>query len=1317
MIQVQPETLLIAENFIGPITSNEGWVIYYCYSSYLNRCGSCFGGYGSFYIYTQILKTFELPPHYQIIISFTFLRIDYWNNICNFIVYVDNVQVSNKQYSNADSSTNICGSSSWSDSENQIEIQADHYSSTSTILMAVGEIYNCDYWAISNFKLFIKKCPNGCISCNAFECFNQVLVIELFSKRWFDIINNWEGWYSDGDVLVKSVFQCGDFNGLISQSFQNRLKKSFNLIGHKAISLNLKVVILNSVSPKVQISIDQRLVSSFQLSRQVFTYWEFCNFIIVNQINIAHFYHNNEIITIQITVDFSNRYSASYSQQFGIRDFQLYIIPYLITCQDQNIQPFDGCFALQYDCVEGCSNCINGICVECSNGWVYVQEMEHCEPICGDSKIIYLEECDDGNTIPFDGCHLCKFSCPQNCLFCQFGRCLEYYQTETLIEINNIFDFYGLNQYKNAFQEINFKNYFINFLDFGYQRFFLLIIIQLNPINYDNLLNSLNYSKLTIFYKKYDQNEYDVLEQKQFHKHLRIQNCQEQLLNKCKNCELFFKLSFNEQKCIPLCGDGITILNEICDDKNNIQFDGCYKCEKSCQLECLSCIESKCYTCQNGWALLDDRCYQKCGDGQLAITSSEQCDDGNFEPNDGCYNCQFECDQFCFSCASNDICFRCLDYFEVLNGKCKPICGDLYVVPGLEECEDDNQKPYDGCYNCQFSCDENCEKDKCQERGRCIQCQSGFYIINEGLNCEVFKNQQNGNYEEEDQQNIIITKCGDQIRQSEEQCDDGNLNNFDGCSEKCLIEDGWKCDEKISNICYQYPVIQLSYLNVTQDKQYVQLSFSQQVRWNGTKNNFSDAFNLTIQGLQDNEFNVIINTVVAIEKDHPNYPIYEFEIKLLHSVDIQPLLEIFINDLIVDDYDYPLNNFKQQVQLKILNTLSDSLLSVANSFQAMGNYIMIGLGCSSGLMFLMGDLSSSFEIFDALQFQSYLRFLNVEFPENLQMYFQSSDVITIQPVLMNFKIIDVFENLIGQNYLASVGKLSLYQLNADLLSNIYGQITQFAFFIFLYFVILFYQKFFYSKCFKSKYIYYTRLSNSKIILYLVIKFYYLNKKFLKLSALYTLNGFKQLFYANSWDLIFKVIMYLVSNNQIGLRYQVSNCVSIGYLILLFYIFCSHFKRQNQKIVLLNLRMEQHEGVILMKKFTFLIVLIGMQQEQIYQCTALTFILFSYIFFIIIVKFTSSNLDLFVVIWMEAPVMLFTLISLIYCTEFKQLLNQNQKILVAFIQIGLLVLALFGPIIKAGVLFYEKIKNYIKEKQKLKPPIVLNVNNIFTIVQK
>ena len=38
-----------------------------------------------------------------------------------------------------------------------------------------------------------------------------------------------------------------------------------------------------------------------------------------------------------------------------------------------------------------------------------------------------------------------------------------------------------------------------------------------------------------------------------------------------------------------------------------------------------------------------------------------------------------------------------------------------------------------------------------------------------------------------------VSRCGDRILSQLEQCDDGNTGSGDGCSERCLLEVGWKC--------------------------------------------------------------------------------------------------------------------------------------------------------------------------------------------------------------------------------------------------------------------------------------------------------------------------------------------------------------------------------------------------------------------------------------------------------------------------------------------------------------------------------------------
>lgn len=82
--------------------------------------------------------------------------------------------------------------------------------------------------------------------------------------------------------------------------------------------------------------------------------------------------------------------------------------------------------------------------------------------------------------------------------------------------------------------------------------------------------------------------------------------------------------------------------------------------------------------CKVGWELnSDSRCGTICGDS-LVIPYFEDCDDGNFLPYDGCYDCNFQCVEFCTKCEMG-ICYECNTpgwKYEQSSKICVPICGD-----------------------------------------------------------------------------------------------------------------------------------------------------------------------------------------------------------------------------------------------------------------------------------------------------------------------------------------------------------------------------------------------------------------------------------------------------------------------------------------------------------------------------------------------------------------------------------------------------------------------------------------------------------------
>jgi fibro-slime domain-containing protein len=137
------------------------------------------------------------------------------------------------------------------------------------------------------------------------------------------------------------------------------------------------------------------------------------------------------------------------------------------------------------------------------------------------------------------------------------------------------------------------------------------------------------------------------------------------------------------------CGDGILAGSEQCDDGNAVGADGC----TACRLDSAPPGEA------NGWQCLTpgQPCTRtNCGNGTRE--GSEQCDDGNARPFDGC----------AWNCTNEPTC----GYGNGQDGgvaeagagadagagpyACRAVCGDGMVFPG-EACDDGNTNDGDGC--------------------------------------------------------------------------------------------------------------------------------------------------------------------------------------------------------------------------------------------------------------------------------------------------------------------------------------------------------------------------------------------------------------------------------------------------------------------------------------------------------------------------------------------------------------------------------------------------------------------------------------------
>ena len=226
---------------------------------------------------------------------------------------------------------------------------------------------------------------------------------------------------------------------------------------------------------------------------------------------------------------------------------------------------------------------------------------------------------------------------------------------------------------------------------------------------------------------------------------------------------------------IPVCGDGVLDSGEDCDDGNTSPGDGC----------------SATCTIVDGWACPTpgSGCLQKvCGDG--VRTPDEQCDDHNTVNSDGCSStCTVE--------TGDDVGWVCPEA-----GKpCIPKCGDK-KKNGYEQCDDGNAKSGDGCssscliepgYVC-ATLGAPCAKAICGQNGKEADegCDDGNTIYGDGCSGQC---QNEPTFNSDGSAKIV---CGDGIHTSAEACDDGNTNGGDGCSATCTVESGFQCTDAVS---------------------------------------------------------------------------------------------------------------------------------------------------------------------------------------------------------------------------------------------------------------------------------------------------------------------------------------------------------------------------------------------------------------------------------------------------------------------------------------------------------------------------------------
>ncbi len=127
-------------------------------------------------------------------------------------------------------------------------------------------------------------------------------------------------------------------------------------------------------------------------------------------------------------------------------------------------------------------------------------------------------------------------------------------------------------------------------------------------------------------------------------------------------------------------------------------------------------------------------------------------------------------------------------------------CGDVE-----NNCEDDVTCPNTCDVGAGETCINNvCVEDNCVAEDVSITCASAE-CGSETNNCgEIIACTDTCDSQTEYcENNLCVLYCGDGVVESEqgEECDDGNVENGDGCSSLCFVEIGWLCDDEEPSTC------------------------------------------------------------------------------------------------------------------------------------------------------------------------------------------------------------------------------------------------------------------------------------------------------------------------------------------------------------------------------------------------------------------------------------------------------------------------------------------------------------------------------------
>ncbi|CAI2385481.1 unnamed protein product [Moneuplotes crassus] len=428
--------------------------------------------------------------------------------------------------------------------------------------------------------------------------------------------------------------------------------------------------------------------------------------------------------------------------------------------------------------------------------------------------------------------------------------------------------------------------------------------------------------------------------------------------NQCTDCLNGYYLENNQ--CTSYCSDGTW---------KNLLAKTCETCHSYCS-KCKDGTNTNCQECSDGHFYLNDTCYLSCPDGYAKDAASGNC----VKCHSTCAKCTGPSSNECTECDSSQL--------YILTGtRCsKATCVEGYYLDKTD-------------LHC-YECDQGCDVCEYPDVHTCVSCNKNYRMTTPGIcaYCNTVTGFAINDF------GICTEICGDGLYKGEYECDDGDLINGNGCSNKCEIEIGYKCNQTVCSEIVS-PTAIISSISVENT---CTIKFSETVKFS-SYDHFETNLKAKIEGAESEyefEYKIKDADTLKTASNFTSFQVEVYDIKARIQGRGTEIIQFWFEDLsaVKDIAD---NNLAEGKIIGNLNPVDYIPKSEKEGAESSGNSmkftILTVFSFNLGLKLLISTSATTmWTLIHALQVFRYILMINVQMPK-------------IVDILMNYMAVVVGE--------------------------------------------------------------------------------------------------------------------------------------------------------------------------------------------------------------------------------------------------------------------------------------------------------------------